>query len=691
MKKLDNRGSGIVTVLVAMLLIASLGTVLLSASLAGMRLKAAERRSGENFYDAETAMSEIRAGVQEAVTESIADAYEQVLVEYNSSMNAETAFRDKFEGALFSWEYATGQKLFSSQSLFSAAALESFVTVPDGADVTVKGLGTVVIASAPLTDENGNNIFIDGVEQYIDTSVTLKGVSVQYICDGYESNVASDIVITLPDFDYTLTEYPITGVPEFALIADTALTQNEGGSAELSISGSAYAGRIDLTNSGNTLTVSGGTLICGGDVSVSGTGFGGGTRFVVANTAALWANSIAVDSSVSLSGETYVANDLDLAGRGARAVLSGRYYGFGNSADDADKSSAIVINGQGTRLDMSDLKTLMLAGTSFIDAGTADVGMGQSVSVRSDQLAYLIPDGCIYYKDGSGKNVYVSNPYTFSGSTAPTWYLDADAVADAGLSAYIGSTADVKFIYSTIASTLSKIVYFYIDFGSRADANAYFQRYFENNSGDIERYLAVYSSGIAAAQVNMTGGTSYDYDSGANGELTLLDDYGKTLSGYADNLSESYSNLTVTLSAIKTSSAASPYEYVMNTDKLGAVAADMIFRAGDGDAVGVICTHASCRVSDYDGYSVIIATGNVTVDKDFTGLIIARGTVTMNASLYSDPEKITEALSAKNTAGETLMSYLNVGSTESSGDGQTGAGATWNTDDLVGYANWSKS
>ena len=58
---------------------------------------------------------------------------------------------------------------------------------------------------------------------------------------------------------------------------------------------------------------------------------------------------------------------------------------------------------------------------------------------------------------------------------------------------------------------------------------------------------------------------------------------------------------------------------------------------------------------------------------------------------WSDPEKITEALSAKNTAGETLMSYLNVGSTESSGDGQTGAGATWNTDDLVGYANWSKS
>lgn len=131
--------------------------------------------------------------------------------------------------------------------------------------------------------------------------------------------------------------------------------------------------------------------------------------------AALWANRIKIGSSSALfRGTTYVQDDLDLSGSQTAATLAGSYYGFGNSLTDSTKSSAILVNGAETMLDMSGLTRLMLAGHSFItnpssSGTTTDVLMGESVSVRGNQRAYLVPTD---YLDGAG-----SNPLIFDGAS----------------------------------------------------------------------------------------------------------------------------------------------------------------------------------------------------------------------------------------------------------------------------------
>ena len=74
-----NSGSGIVLVLVCMLCVSMLGIMILYLSYTGLLIKVTERQSQENFYDATTAMDEVRAGVQKAASDSIAEAYKTML------------------------------------------------------------------------------------------------------------------------------------------------------------------------------------------------------------------------------------------------------------------------------------------------------------------------------------------------------------------------------------------------------------------------------------------------------------------------------------------------------------------------------------------------------------------------------------------------------------------------------------
>ena len=101
-RKINNEGSTIITVLVAMALVSVLGVILLFTSYTGFQMKVTERQSKRNFYEAETAMNEIRAGIQLAVSDAIASANTKVLQNYNSSAtDAANAFKDYFEQALF--------------------------------------------------------------------------------------------------------------------------------------------------------------------------------------------------------------------------------------------------------------------------------------------------------------------------------------------------------------------------------------------------------------------------------------------------------------------------------------------------------------------------------------------------------------------------------------------------------------
>ena len=139
----------------------------------------------------------------------------------------------------------------------------------------------------------------------------------------------------------------------------------------------------------------------------------------------LWAGKITMHGAATSTGsanmnfkgnDVYVAGDLRIDGANNNFTAgslvdenySGQYIGFG-TGENGD-SSAIVVNGTGTDIDLSGLINLTLAGNTYIATKTAkdnlteadgnlngnasdrkDILMGQSIAVKSDQLAYLVP------------------------------------------------------------------------------------------------------------------------------------------------------------------------------------------------------------------------------------------------------------------------------------------------------------
>ncbi|WP_283675013.1 hypothetical protein [Butyricicoccus sp. Marseille-Q5471] len=674
----DNRGSGIVTVLVCMLFVSILGATLLYMSYTGFLMKVTERQGKETFYDAASAMTEIQAGVQQVVTESIAAAYQDALVNYShyyATTDMTTQFQEQFRKAVWSWKNAGGSALFAPVGggiyTYNPNVLSTFLTAPADATVDTSGVRDA---------------------RYSGGVITLKNVSVSCSHNDLTETVTSDIIIRMPDFYYLFSEYSISGLPQFAVIAKESLEQTIGNST-LDITGSAYAGRIDLSTAGNSLTIQGGTLICGGNVAIRDAGPRNGYRFTVADNANLWANRIVLDSTgtLNLQGTAYVADDLTLDGTQSSVYLNGSYYGFGSSLTDATKSSAILINGRDTTLDLSHAKRLMLAGNSFVTGSVSpsvvngSVLMGESVSVKSNQQAYLIP---VSELEGVARNplpLGTSEP-------APTVTLRSGSA----LRAY-GVTPQPVIL--SVNGAHQKIYYYFMKFPTVEDANRHFKDYFTQNQAQLTEYLEMYTTLSTALGSTQTSG--YTLVKNADTDAYALREYvpADSLTTTASQLSKMYGQLCVTLSANNsTTTATNPYDYLVKGTALADLAEGKTWFYQDKN--GVFQPVALIVRGDYtinsdtpDTVRVILATGNVTVHRDFSGLIISGNTITMTGSVnavVSNEEEVIGAFTGLNEAGQQFSDFLNVGVTEG-GNTVGGGSSNWSLDSLVAFRNWSKN
>jgi len=684
-----NRGSGIVLVLVCMLCVSILGVTALYLSYTGLLLKVTERRSKADFYDATTAMDEIRAGVQTAASDSIAGAYKSALINYSnpaftggSDMSA--GFQREFRNELYGWKDEAGDALFITSGgtyRYSTDVLKSFVSDSNTAVSVRDG------KAAQVVYDTGKK------------TVLLKNVDVVYTNPRthYTTEVSADISVGMPDFSYVVSQYSISGLPEFAVIAKDTLLQDYN-NTQLVVDGSAYASRVLLKNEGSSLDIKRGTVVCAGLLSVNNAGPGSTPRLTVEDGASLWTNRIEVGASSSavLDGRTYVKDDLELAGAASKASLGGSFYGFGNSLTAADQSSAILVNGRNTTLDLSGLSRLMLAGRSFVSNyknaadSVVDVPMGESVSVRGNQEAYLAPAASL---DGVS-----GNPWIFSG-TAPAVTLKS------GTSPWSGKTladygASLKPVYTKYPGTQQTVAYYFLQFDTAEHTNQYFKDYFSNNSGEISSYLDAYTSLSSVSGLTQSAG--YTVEKNADGTYALGSYVtADSLVNSAAQMQSTFTQLTTTLFD-RVSVSTNPYDYFVRADEIDAKllpSSQSVFEFSDsaGAVVGLIVR------GDYmiDGTSpealrVVIATGSVIVKKEFHGLIIAGSNINMQNSVFAKAEEVTSAFSSACTVnGESLAlsSFLRAGvadNTESGGSG-TGSALSWNLDKLVSYQNWNKS
>ena len=464
-----NKGSGMMTVMLAVLFLTAFGTLALYLTYTSFQVAASDRISKEVTYNANTCMEEVKAGVQDIVSDAIEKTYREVMPHYTQKAGDITKeFAQKYFEFVADWTDAGGQPLFivnkimgndpvtgeeivlgyADTGTYTSDAVESLIKEKRGDNNRVE-----VYASGSDT-ENGQ-VVVNKDEEGNPTAVILKGINVKFTGkQNRSSTVTADIKISVPNIGYLLTQYAISGIPEFTLICSNTLEQNVA-AQDTTINGSAYAGTISLNDTGKMRVYNNSTLICKDNLLINGkiseatppNLFSKNMRFMLDSSSTLWAGNIEVGnlSSVKLTGTTYVANDLLLSGNNATAFISGKYQGFGSSDTIPSQSSSIISNGPGSLLSIERVNQLMLSGVSFVnnedrseygitEGGISGVRMGESVSGKDNQRLYFAPAGSVScYKK-------IVNADGFERNSSTGHYIKTDALGNHTYYQYDGTT-----------------------------------------------------------------------------------------------------------------------------------------------------------------------------------------------------------------------------------------------------------
>ena len=775
----DNRGSAIVLVIVVIAFIGMLLSMMMYMALYNYQMKAADIRAQNNFYSAETAMDEIRAGLKSKASAALTKSYMAVMQNY--SLYTDTQRSARFQYTYFNFlagqnDEADPQNSGLADSIaghYSRQMLQNYITNADAARIDT---GT----------DNRLDIYTD--------HITLENVCVKYTNPTNQniSMIETDINIMLPDMDFN-QKLSLPEMVQYALIGNQSI-QVTGGDTMIT-SANIYGGRHDPENDTNgdgikddqdisygiqvrdgaTLTVKNADaqvaaanylLVSDDHVDIEGTG---SALYTDKNTD-LWAKGIDLDASstsahknnLTLLGSSYIQDDLTVSGKNTSTVLGGAYYGYGQADGVPKDSSAILIDGTGTALDFSGLTKLALAGNAYIgmsnqkiissvtssgqtpETDGKDVSMGESMTAKAAQLAYLVPPECIgWTKDAEGnpgecilgKNPVSQNEYNNRYQSAYTSDRRMEVnlketVAKLGkkLSDYGIDEADP---YRVVVTQGTNWRYYYLNFVSGEDAGRFFRDYYAADYARMDSYIDNYVSSLTLSPsllaVRGTNGSfrldlagnviipNSSYKAGAKiPKYTVLYDtadaerqrtngvefdmYGRTYDSLCRRLSTDYSSKTTkestqdiftnlidaaNVKAVLGSSSGVVYF----TDAAGQNKAVV---AGPGEALALSSIDSSV--------CLVIAQRDVVADRAYKGTIISGGQirVTGGADITCDAGDVSAALSLTRDCNGKTYSVANL---FTEGADMTAASAAENdssslpvidTADLVKYSNWVK-
>ena len=741
----DNRGSGIITVIITVTFITALGATLLFMTYMNLQMKNADRAARRSFYTTEMVMDQIRVALQNSVSEAIESAYTSSLVLYGESMNnpannPQAQFADAFVRSI-------GPKLgiVIAPGILEPDTGEAVKVMTYTSDeflkimrpyMSTEMLGAVAVGAAPTAV-----IRFDEATKAIPVAIEIQGLSAAtQDGDGYANTIYSDFVINIPPFSAVSAGF-YSRLSNYIIVADEALIASGSGAKTVNLQGNVYAGRIEVKGTDYNLNIDGGRVISKGDYDVMD-----GASLTIGTKASIWANGINLHKSAKaeLLGSVYVADDLELKGADATATIKGSYFGFGNNPADSQKSSSIIVSGRGSQLNFTDLKTLVLAGRSFISgsedstlpATSADVAMANSLSVKSDQIAYLVPDSMLMYVADSGSLSRVSNPRVWpSGTPIPPVYLavydatgaltghtNLDGTAATPTGDYIrislseelqAAGAKVTCRYEHLPSTPDTAMYFFLTFTDDEARAEYFEQYYADNTGKLNEYLKLYFAPGTAGSINATGalntsGYVYQYDIGTNAYTLRATAHTQHIDTMAKTYQRQYQNLITTLlESEEDTTNTSPFIHFVDVRRIaadyGSAGGPVEFKNAAGKVLAVIVpgggTFTLNSDPKYSDVHVVVACGtgaNIVVEREFHGLLLSQGRVTIADSLATGATltdgvaggKAYEAFHAKN--GDNLLLDYMKGSTRGSDPAATEA-TSWNLNDLVGYHNWTKN
>lgn len=432
----DKSGSSLVLVMICMSFLILLAGAVITTTVTNIYLKASQKVTQENFYETDSILDAVAAGIQNESSEASAKAYEKALGEYNASLTA--------AGSAMSDKYAKDFLNLMIQSLTGGDTYDATKTNYKYLDSVLLGYLTKDQAKSYIKHADDGTGVTKGDMVLDGDALVLKDVKVIKAHDkqkDYETTLTTDIRIEVPKISTDAhSEYL-----DYAILADDQVIADNG-TISAQVDGNVYSGTVNrvanatspqpasvknntplagiVISGGASLKINAEQIITRGDVDVSN-----GSRFEVGKSpssdkaAQLWAENVITSgknssNEVTIDASSYIADDLEINGEGDRVTLKGKYYGYNYTNDytagitgnklstTAAYSSSISVNGYDNQLLMKDLNELVLAGRTFISKKTnvgetalanPDIELGESLAVKSSQLSYFVAA----VKDGS--------------------------------------------------------------------------------------------------------------------------------------------------------------------------------------------------------------------------------------------------------------------------------------------------
>ena len=808
-RKTDNKGSALVVVIIAMAFIGILASVLMYMSLLNYQMKVNNLKAKDNFYSAETVLDEIRSYMGTQISESVGNAYENVLQNYSSTSAEEktSKLRYYFLTDMQSKYMLTGStdtnyydltKFFGtdcltpevrSHTVLETTSLDDLSDESGWRRIYLDESGTVKV-----TDRNGLEVTDaenpKGRMKLYKDGLGICALRVTYTDDsGYVSVIQTDLRIKVPEIDFSqaVTVPSITGISMIAQDSIQALPTdpNLPSQNEIEIGGSFYADRfiVGSTKEGEGSKVTVDLKEPTGEenpdkrmIAASELYLGQGATLNADQYGELWAGSITMHGgkgTINFNGNgVYVANDLIMSGAdnvfSAGALLNeeytGEYVGFGDGSNG--DSSAIIVNGTNTEIYLNQLRNLTLAGNSYISLKTgggtsgaatntagenvSDIMMGQSIAVKSDQLAYLVPAECIGRSTSGGSVLsQKSNPITLEEYNDKIRLRDdvVDVALDVPCEALKGNTllsygitsGNIEKYFKRLNSKIT-LVYYYVNFdagsdSSRSNANRYFRDYYSMNQSTMEAYTGIYTKAIklreegSGAYIMHLAGNVVMYDDAKttgsrenvrqdsltadasnSGYQAILKAYQNKFKALTKKMLDVYEKVT----QAERADSANAYTNLVDHSTLLTFGGVLHGGSSDIDASKYFegSMDPKCKAVIVDGdytYSateyakftkgLILVSGDVTVEKDFQGIIIAGGNIRLqNVKVNADKDAVLQALTYSkeitaaggNTVEYHVVDFLKGGEGYLQPDHQTYANTEINLGDLIVYENWQK-
>lgn len=684
----DDRGASLLAVLILMVVVSAIAVVITKITIVNIQMKEVERGTKKNFYSADAIMDDLRTGAREQAETALENAYADVLqhyVDYTSGgKNAQDVFKQNYMNGL--------EKYFA----------DPMKTPVD----TTNEQGNVVYRVAGYDADKVKGCILDGTQQgcfvapadpkyeidYGAGTFILKDVRVVYKdAQDYETSITTDLVFSTPDMNFS-GQSQVKEFMKYALIADDQINVN---ASNVTVDGSVYAGVGGIVASGNgTGELKGRMILTRGDIVADM----GSALKVGDGNSSIWAENLMTTgksaATLDVNGNMYVADDLALNAKESKVTLQGNYYGYNfqknygagdTVATDADFSSAIMINGKSSSLNIQNLKYLLLAGRTYISRGNnssnTDIQMGESIAARTNQLAYYVPERYVKVESGEStllkwndaQKVRIGEKEYPIGESDYAASIHVDPVKLDGWLNHANPIVPYYYING---------VNYYLNFKSQQDANEFYAAYYAGNTGKAGGLAGTYldKNALIIDEHNkmimtLSGDIMYrtkPEEMFQEKEVTIEPDNWKDSAGllwdYCSKLAVSYKSLELGLKDFGQSVTPDQVRFSVTDenghekidksidplfDKLidrSALQEEIAKHKNPGDA-GFTVYHPADDVYLIDNTGVydlptsitkgiVVATGSVKVSGNFEGLIISGGKVTFDANVQVKGNKL---------------------------------------------------